>query len=77
MWFTKCNLNRALYYTSFNFITLFHFQYFASDPIIFGYNNISMILFVCQIGVVIYPIPYLSLSYQIYLDLPFFPLLVL
>jgi hypothetical protein len=46
MGFKEWNLNKALYYGSFNFITSFHFQYFASNPIIFGYNNISMIFLV-------------------------------
>jgi hypothetical protein len=43
MWFK----DMALYYGGFNFITFFHFQCSASDPIIFCYNNISMIFVMC------------------------------
>jgi hypothetical protein len=60
MEFKEWNLNKALYYGGFNMITMFHFQYFASDPIIFGYNNLSMIFFMCQIDVVFCLIPYSS-----------------
>jgi hypothetical protein len=59
MEFKEWNLNKALYYGSFNLITSFHFQYFAPNPIIFGYNNLSMFFFnVCQIDIILYPIPY-------------------
>jgi hypothetical protein len=47
MEFKEWNLKKALYYGGFNLITMFHFQYFALDPIIFGYNNLSMIFFMC------------------------------
>ncbi len=46
MGFKEWNLDMALYYGGFNFITMFHFQYYALDPIIFGYNNVSVI-FLC------------------------------
>ncbi len=36
-----------MYYGDFNLITPFHFQYSTPDPIIFGYNNLSMIFFMC------------------------------
>jgi len=47
MGFKEWNLDKALYYISFNFITLFHFQYSTLDPVIFGNNNIFMIFFMC------------------------------
>jgi len=36
MEFEEWNLDMALYYDDFNFITLFHFYYSTHDPIIFG-----------------------------------------
>jgi hypothetical protein len=47
MGFKEWNLDLALYYGGFNFITLFHFQYSTLDFIIFGYNNILMIFVMC------------------------------
>jgi hypothetical protein len=47
MGFKEWNLNKALYYGGFNFITHYHFQYSTLNPIIYGYNNISMIFFMC------------------------------
>jgi len=44
MGFKEWNLDKALYYIGFNFIISFHFQYSASDPIIFGNNNILVIV---------------------------------
>jgi hypothetical protein len=73
MGFNEWNLNMALYYGNFNFKTSFQFQCFALDSIIFGYNNISVIFFLCQIGVVLYPIPYSSPSiFNILLNLSWF-----
>jgi hypothetical protein len=61
MEFKEWNLNRVLYYGGFNLITMFHFQYSSSDPIIFSYNNIWVICFyVCQIDVIFCSIPYSS-----------------
>ncbi len=82
MGFKEWNLNMALYYGGFNFIISFHFQYSASDRIIFGYNNISMIFSMCVksklfcVRFHIHPLYFLS-SYRIYFDLLFSPLLVL
>jgi hypothetical protein len=47
MGFKEWNLDMALYYGGFNFITLFHFQYSIWDLIIFGYNNILVIFVIC------------------------------
>jgi hypothetical protein len=47
MGFKEWNLDMALYYGGFNFITPFHFQYSALNPIIFGYNNILVIFVMC------------------------------
>jgi hypothetical protein len=58
MGFKEWNLDKALYYIGFNVITSFQFQYFASDPIIFSNNNISVIFYVCQINVFFCLIPY-------------------
>jgi hypothetical protein len=46
MEFKEWSLNKAFYYGDFNLITLFHFQYYASDPIIFGSNNL-LVIFMC------------------------------
>jgi hypothetical protein len=45
--FKEWNLARALYYIDFNLITPFHFQYYASDPIIYCYNNLLVSFFMC------------------------------
>ncbi len=63
MEFKEWNLNMAVFYGGFNLITLFHFQYSTSDPIIFGYNFSDFYLFFCQINVVFRLMPYSSPSF--------------
>jgi hypothetical protein len=62
MGFKEWNLDKALYYIGFNFITSFHFQYSTSDPVIFGNNNIFMI-FLCVSNRFFYLIPYSTPSF--------------
>jgi hypothetical protein len=45
--FKEWNLDMALNYGGFNFITSFRFQYFVLNLVIFGYNNILMIFVMC------------------------------
>jgi hypothetical protein len=82
LWFKEWNLERPLDYIDFNFITTFHFQYPTLDPINFGYSNISTNFSMCVKSTlslsnsIFHPFHYLS-TYQVDLDLPFSPLLIL